>query len=139
VKHNVTGNFVYDLPSITKRFHNMLGGFQFSGDVFHNSGLPYTVTTNVTSNPAGARSRNGGILLMAKQLNNSFDHHCGGGNHAYNPAGASQQCNFASSFAGPTNFGQQGRNSLVGPSYTNVNFGAFKTFGVFDPYLGVRS
>jgi len=136
VKHNVTGNFVYDLPSITKRFHNMLGGFQFSGDVFHNSGLPYTVTTNVTSNPAGGSFSNGGILLMAKQLNNSFDHHCGGGNHAYNPAGASQQCNFASSFAGPTNFGQQGRNSLVGPSYTNVNFGAFKTFGVSIPYLG---
>jgi len=43
---------------------------------------------------------------MAKQLNNSFDHHCGGGNHAYNPA-ARRSSATSPVLAGPTNFGQQ--------------------------------
>jgi Carboxypeptidase regulatory-like domain len=132
VKHNVTSSFVYELPSYG---HGMLrtisGGFEFSGDVFHNSGLPYSVTTNVASTGSGAAFANGTVLLMAKQLNNSFDHHCGGGSHALLPDGSvPHQCDFSNSFAGPTNFAQQGRNSLVGPSYTNVNFGAFKVIPI---------
>ena len=42
VKHNTTANAVYDLPAY-RRFKAVTGGFQFSADVFHQSGLPYTV------------------------------------------------------------------------------------------------
>ncbi len=138
VKHNTTGAFVYEVPSY-HRFRAITGGFQISGDVFHQSGLPYTVTQSVSSgllNPNSttggtASLANGGVLLFARQLNNNFDHHCGGGQHALLPNDtAPNKCNFVSSFASPTNFTQQGRNSLVGPSYTNVDLGAFKVIPV---------
>jgi hypothetical protein len=130
VKHNVTGSWVYEMPSFTKKFKNLTGGFEFSGGIFHQTGLPYTVGQSATSGLTGAFA-NGGVSLFAKQLNNSFDHHCGGGNHALLPDGtAPNKCDFVKSFAMPTNFGQQGRNSLTGPSYTNVNFAALKTITI---------
>jgi len=134
VKHNVTSSFVYELPSYG---HGMMktvtGGFEFSGGVFHNSGLPYSITQSATSvgGPGAGAFANGTVLLLARQLNNSFDHHCGGGSHALRPDGTvPSQCNFVSSFGPPTNFSQQSRNSLIGPSYTNVNFGAFKVIAI---------
>jgi hypothetical protein len=143
VKHNVTAAFVYSAPSYgTGIVKAITGGFEFSGDVFHNSGLPYTITQSLTSigtpytNPSTKKPlttsiSNGGLILYAHQLNNNFDHHCGGGSHALLPDGTvPNQCNFVSSFSAPTNFGQQSRNSLVGPSYTNVNFGAFKVISI---------
>jgi hypothetical protein len=134
VKHNVTGSFVYQIPSYgTGIWKAITGGFETSGGVFHNSGLPYSITQSTSSigGPGAGAFSAGTLTLYARQLNNSFDHHCGGGSHALLPDGtAPHQCNFTSSFAPPTNFSQQGRNSLVGPSYTNVNFGAFKTIGI---------
>jgi hypothetical protein len=143
VKHNLTSSFVYALPSYGNGIWKAVtGGFEFSGDFFHNSGLPYSITQTTSSvattyvNPATKKAlntsfSNGTAVIFAHQLNNNFDHHCGGGSHALLPDGtAPNQCNFISSFAAPTDFGQQSRNSLVGPSYTNVNFGAFKSFRI---------
>jgi hypothetical protein len=134
VKHNITSSFVYELPSYG---HGMMktvtGGFEFSGGAFHQSGLPYSITQSLTSitGPGSSAFSNGTVILLAKQLNNSFDHHCGGGAHALLPDGTvPSQCNFVGSFAPPTNFTQQSRNSLIGPSYTNVNFGAFKVISI---------
>ncbi|HSY34628.1 MAG TPA: TonB-dependent receptor [Acidobacteriaceae bacterium] len=155
VKHNVTASFVYELPTLIKTDSTLLraliGGFEFSGDVFHNSGLPYSVTQSATStskvnpvtgipSPAGLQSAfaNGGVLLLAKQLNSNFDHHCGGSSHVQNVVTGvvANPCNFVNSFTVPDSFTTgQGRNSLVGPSYTNVDFGAFKTFGLPVPHM----
>jgi hypothetical protein len=146
VKHNVTGTFVYELPTLFKGgnpfVRSAVGGFEFSGDVFHNSGLPYSITQSTTSAgssalPKGGAFSNGTVLLLAQQLNNNFDHHCGGSSHIILPAtGAlANPCNFVSSFGTPTNFNQGSRNSLIGPSYTNVNLGAFKTFGIGIPHM----
>jgi len=138
VKHNTTASFVYEIPSYHK-YKNITGGFEISGDVFHQSGLPYSVTQSTSSigtvNSAGkpltTSFANGGVILFAKQLNNNFDHHCGGGSHALLPDGTvPHPCGFVNSFAAPTDFGQQSRNSLVGPSYTNVNMGAFKVITI---------
>lgn len=129
VKHNTTGSFVYEVPSFTQKYKNLTGGFEFSGGVFHQSGLPYTITQSATSGISAFS--NGGVTLYAQQLNNNFDHHCGGGIHALLPDGtAPNKCDFTKSFSTPTNFGQQGRNSLTGPSYTNVNFAALKTIAI---------
>ena len=134
VKHNVTSSFVYEMPSYGHGlWRTVTGGFEFSGDVFHNSGLPYSITQSTSSvgGPGSGAFANGTVNLFARQLNNNFDHHCGGGAHALLPDGsAPSQCNFVSSFGPPTNFSQQGRNSLIGPSYTNVNFGAFKVIPI---------
>jgi len=67
-------------------------------------------------------------------VSNNFDHHCGGSSHTLLPDGsAPSPCNFtsASAFVGPTDFGQQGRNTLTGPSFTDVNFGAFKVIPIY--------
>ena len=136
VKHNITSSFVYEVPTFTQRFKEITGGYEINGDVFHQSGLPYTVTASITAPAPVAGTTvgsfaNGTINLFARQLNNNFDHHCGSSLHVALPDGSvPNQCNFATSFGGPTNFGQQGRNSLVGPSYTNVNLGLFKSFAI---------
>ena len=125
--------FVYQLPSYGSGIWKAItGGFETSGGVFHQSGLPYSVTQSLTSVAGGGSTfANGSVLLLAHQLNNNFDHHCGGGSHALLPDGtAPNQCNFVNSFAPPTSFTQQSRNSLIGPAYTDMNFGAFKTIGI---------
>lgn len=146
VTHNVTASFVYELPTIWRGMHNALGGFEFSGDVFHQSGLPYSVTQSASSFPGTAPGyggtaggfANGTIMLLARQTTNNFDHHCGGGTHVMLPDGSvPHPCDFKNAFVAPTNFGQQGRNTLIGPSYTDVNLGAFKTFGI-PHYEGMR-
>jgi hypothetical protein len=134
VKHNITSSFVYEVPSYGHVImRTVTGGFEFSGGAFHQSGLPYSITQSLTSitGPGSSAFSNGTVILLAHELNNNFDHHCGGGSHALLPDGTvPNQCNFVSSFAPPTNFVQQGRNSLIGPSYTNVNFGAFKVIPI---------
>jgi hypothetical protein len=135
VKHNTTASFVYEVPSYGSNhmMKTITGGFEFSGDVFHQSGLPYSITQSTASigGPGAGAFANGSVTLYARELNNSFDHHCGGGSHALRPDGTvPSQCNFVSSFGPPTDFVQQGRNSLIGPSYTNVNFGAFKIIAI---------
>jgi len=139
VKHNITSSFVYEMPSFVKSsnlMRNVTGGFEFSGNVFHQSGLPYTITQSTTASKAGIANSfaNGGVALYAQQTTNNFDHHCGGGAHAINVAlgTLANPCGFAAPgvFVTPTDFVQQGRNSLVGPSFTDVNLGAFKTLHV---------
>jgi hypothetical protein len=138
VKHNVTSSFVYEMPSFVRTnnlMRNLTGNFEFSGDVFHQSGLPYSITQSTTSGGSGIPSSfaNGTVQLLARKLNNNFDHHCGGSSHVENVAlgTVDHPCNFTSSFATPTSFNTgQSRNSLVGPSYTDVNLGAFKTISI---------
>jgi hypothetical protein len=154
VKHNLTGSFVYELPSLFKGgsplVRSLVGGFEFSGDVFHQSGLPYSITQSTTSvsplqdsgapSTAGIQSSfaNGTALLLAQKLTNNFDHHCGGSSHTENVVTGvvANPCDFTNAFVAPTSFATgQSRNSLIGPSYTNVDFGAFKTFGIAVPHV----
>ena len=143
VKHNVTAAFVYELPTLIRTggalVRNLVGGFEFSGDVFHQSGLPYSITQSLSASGAGlAHSLSGGTaLLLASQTTNNFNHHCGGGQHVVLPDGTlNTPCDFVNAFGTPNSFtAGQGRNSLIGPSYTNVNLGAFKTFGIGVPHM----
>ena len=134
VKQNFTSSFVYQIPSYGNGIWKLItGGFETSGGFFHQSGLPYSITQSASSvgGPGAGAFANGTVLLLAHELNNNFDHHCGGGAHALLPDGTvPHQCNFVGSFGAPTNFAQQGRNSLIGPSYTNMNLGAFKTISI---------
>lgn len=125
IRQNTTGTAVWEVPSYHK-YRALTGGFEFSTAVFHQTGLPYTVLQSTTSLAGGAFS-NGSVSLYAHELNSDFDHRCGGGAHALLPDGSSPNpCNFVSSFGQPTDFTQQHRNTLNGPAYTNVDFGAFK-------------
>ncbi|SEG17317.1 TonB-dependent Receptor Plug Domain [Bryocella elongata] len=129
VRQNITGNVTWSVPNYLHKWDEVFGGFEFNAVAFHQTGLPYTIT--YSSSTAGFS--NGTVNLFAKQANNNFDHHCGGGNHALLPDGSiPNPCSFRSnaSFVAPTDFTQQHRNSLTGPAYSNVDFGAFKNFKI---------
>ena len=140
VKQNTTASFVYQIPGY-HRFDDLLGGFELSGVGFHQTGLPYSIVENTQNigvvNSAGTQVGTSGfqndsgpssaVLLLAAEQNQDFDHHCGGENHTLLPNGTPRStCNFTSSFGQPTSFTQQSRNSLIGPSYTDVDLGLFK-------------
>jgi len=63
-----------------------------------------------------------GVAPLAKQLDNHFDHHCGGSSHISTP------CDFASHFTSATDYSQQRRNQLYGPNYTDLDLDISKGF-----------
>ncbi|WP_419805179.1 carboxypeptidase regulatory-like domain-containing protein [Terriglobus sp.] len=140
VRHNTSASFVWQVPSY-HRLRAITGGFEFSGAIFHQSGLPYSILQSSTSVGSGTgvgagttSFANGTVNLLARQVSNNFDHHCGGSSHVLLPDGSvANRCNFTSTsaFAAPTSFYQQGRNTLTGPSYTNVDFGANKVIPIY--------
>jgi hypothetical protein len=137
VSQNTTGSFVYTIPSY-HRFRAVTGGFQFSGTFFHQTGLPYTITQSSTNIGGAGTTKtssfsNGTVNLFAREVSSNFDHHCGGESHTLRGDQSNPNpCNFTSptAFAAPTNFTQQGRNSLTGPAYTDFDFGAAKEIAV---------
>jgi len=68
-----------------------------------------------------------GAVALAQQIDNNFNHHCGGGSHT---AGYGTPCDFASHFTSSTDFGQQARNQLYGPNYTDFDFDVAKGFRI---------
>ena len=144
VKQNTTASFVYNIPAY-HRYKAIAGGFELSGVFFHQTGMPYSVAENTSNigvvNPAGvqvttsafqnAGTSQSSVFLLANELNQNFNHHCGGGEHALQPDGsAPNPCDFKGSFGQPTTFTQQGRNSLIGPAYTDVDLGLFKVIAI---------
>ena len=65
-----------------------------------------------------------GNTPLAKQIDNNFSHKCGGGVHATTP------CDFASHFTNSTDYGQQRRNQIYGPNYTDFDMDLAKSFQV---------
>jgi len=92
-----------------------------AGTFFHNSGYPFSVVDDTGQVALGSAP-------LAKQIDNNFNHHCGGGSHATTP------CDFASHFTNSTDFGQQRRNQLYGPNYTDFDVDFAKTFHVMPKW-----
>ncbi|WP_420237932.1 carboxypeptidase regulatory-like domain-containing protein [Telmatobacter bradus] len=113
VRQYVSGNYVIAIPH-TKGPRLFVDNWEVSGTVFHNTGYPFSVT-DTTGNIVY------GNAALAKQKDNHFNHHCGG-NHA------AKACDFASHFTNSTDYGQQARNQLFGPNYTDVDMDVAKGF-----------
>lgn len=113
-RHYVSGNWALNVPHY-HGFRSVVGDWDFAGAVFHNTGYPFSVTDNNGSVVYGSAP-------LAMQLDNNFNHHCGGAAHTVDP------CGFASHFAPSTDFGQQRRNQLYGPNYTDVDVDLAKGF-----------
>jgi carboxypeptidase family protein len=115
-RHYISANY-----AITTRhyhgFKSVAGDWDFAGTAFHNSGYPFSVTYNTGDVIYGA-------VPLAAQLDNSFNHHCGGASHTLTP------CDFASHFGPATDFGQQRRNQLYGPNYTDFDLDVAKGFKI---------
>jgi Carboxypeptidase regulatory-like domain len=89
--------------------------WEIAGTIFHNTGYPFSVQDSNGTIIYGAAA-------LAQQTDNNFNHHCGGGKHTMTP------CDFASHFASSTDYGQQGRNQLYGPNYTDFDLDIQKGF-----------
>jgi outer membrane receptor protein involved in Fe transport len=98
--------------------HVLTDNWMIAGTIFHNTGYPFSVNDGTGDNVYGTAS-------LAKQIDNSFNHHCGGTNHTL---GYGVQCDFAAHFASSTDFGQQRRNQLYGPNYSDFDLDISKGF-----------
>ncbi len=123
-RHYISANYAISIPHFGGP-RVLTDGWQVAGTVFHNTGYPFSVSDN-----SGAVVY--GSVPLAAQLDNNFNHHCGGGEHATTP------CDFASHFASATDFGQQRRNQLYGPNYTDFDLDLSKSFKIVPKWESAR-
>jgi len=119
VRQYISANYVVSIPH-TKGPRLAVDNWELSGTIFHNTGYPFSVVDDTTTISYGSSP-------LAKQTDNKFNHHCGGKSHAGDGSAA---CDFASHFAKATDFGQQSRNQLFGPNYTNFDLDVAKGFAI---------
>ena len=115
-RHYISASYVITVPYWGGP-HLLTDNWQIAGTIFHNTGYPFSVNDN-----------NGTIVYgtpaLARQIDNNFSHHCGGASHIATP------CDFASHFTSSTDFGQQRRNQLYGPNYSDFDLDISKGFKV---------
>jgi hypothetical protein len=126
IRQYVSASYVYDLPHFAGP-KVLVDNWEFSGTVFHSTGLPFSVIDTGTAGGIANYSVNGTPNpLFAQQTASINGHtHCGG-----NAAANGNPCAFASDFAAATDFGQSRRNQLYGPNYTDVDFAVTKGFNM---------
>jgi hypothetical protein len=121
-RNYISSNYVFTLPywggpkALTK-------GWEVAGTVFHSSGLPFTFTDSTTS---GSYFGNYGGALFAKQTTAHVPTKCSG--NGIENGGSGTQCGAAFDFAPATDFGQQERNQIFGPDYTDTDLSVYKSF-----------
>jgi hypothetical protein len=113
-RHYISANYTIKVPHFAGP-KVLVDNWLIAGTIFHNTGYPFSVADGGTGTTYG-------VTPLAKQLDNNFNHHCGGGNHATTP------CDFASHFVSATDYGQQRRNQLYGPNYTDFDMDLSKGF-----------
>lgn len=132
-RHYINGSYVYTLPYYGGP-HVVTDGWEVAGTVFHSNGLPFSVNDVVTGTSIGNyNGGNGGGLLLAKQLTPHIGTSCNGGSHVFNnnPNGpAGKPCSISTEFGSATDFGQQARNQIFGPKYTDSDFTITKAFAM---------
>ena len=113
-RHYISSNYAIKIPHFAGP-RVLVDNWVIAGTIFHNTGYPFSVSDNTGQVAYG-------VVPLAKQLDNRFNHHCGGGSHATTP------CDFASHFTNSTDYGQQRRNQLYGPNYTDFDTDLSKGF-----------
>jgi hypothetical protein len=123
VRHNITGDFVWQMPVKYKdRFTNaVFGGWAVGTTLSAHTGTPFSVINSGTSLSADF----GGVVL-ADVLDPNIHRVCG---HSaiYTPCFTPSQ--FAPA-ATQANFGNLPRNSFRGPGYFNIDSSLYKTIPV---------
>jgi hypothetical protein len=131
VRNAVKGSLVYQLPvGKGRRFLNsnsyldaVIGGWQTSATMLVHGGQPYTVVT--ANNNSAADNPNAGGSDNASQFPNLI-----GNPHLSHPT--IQNWYNVAAFAQPVpgTFGDEGRNTLVGPDLSEVDFSLGKNFSL---------
>jgi hypothetical protein len=129
-RHYINGSYVYTLPYYGGP-RVVTDGWEVAGTVFHSNGLPFSVTDGGTGQFLGNyNSANGGNNLLAQQLVPHVGTSCSGGSHVYIPTGGGTPCAITTEFGPASDFGQQSRNQIFGPHYTDFDFTVNKAFGI---------
>ena len=123
-----SGNYVFNLPYYGGP-HLLTDGWQITGDAFHSSGLPFTFTDSFTATASLANydysDGTVGASLFAKQTVAHLPNKCSGNGATYGV-----NCKVSLDFAPATDFGQQARNQVFGPSYTDADLTISKGFSL---------
>ncbi len=128
-RNYISSSYVFNLPYyggpkiLTK-------GWQIAGTVFHSTGLPFTFTDS----PTAALFANYGSTpqpeLFAQQTVPHLPGKCSGSNIENLATGTGHQCSAALDVTTATDFGQQERNQVFGPSYTDTDMSVYKIFDI---------
>lgn len=116
-RHYVSGNYILNLPSHGLKF--LTGGWQAAGTVFHSTGLPFTFTDNDTA--SNLPNHDGPVY--AQQTVAHLPTKCSG-----HDLTTGSNCAASLDFTSATDFGQQHRNQVFGPSYTDTDLTVTKSF-----------
>lgn len=129
-RHVFSANFVYELPFFRAQHGltgKVLGGWELSGIVQINSGLPLTPTTTGVDPGGlgflGASSAGGRPDLVCTDPNNGAPHQIG--------AWFSKSC-FANVPTGINRPGNAGRGVITGPGFQRWDISAFKNIRFFE-------
>ena len=126
VRHNAVFSYIWDIPVGRGRrldlanpwLNAIVGGWQFNGITTARAGTPFTPSTNVNAANTGHarpnRLADGNLPRDDRSAARWFD-----------PAA------FATPV--PFNYGDAGRNILIGPGFFNTDFGLFKRFRFNGP------
>ena len=138
-EHRFTGSFVYDLPLRRLSAHGpdwsgrVLDNWQAGGIISAQSGSPFTVVLGGGTSAASAAFGN---PARPNQVGNPFQPGtlegnlgCQGPDQVRTQQSWFNPCAFVEPPSGPTGlplFGNEGRNALTGPGYTDLDFSLAK-------------
>ena len=129
-RQNVTGSYVFTMPYLGGP-RMLTDGWEVAGTVFHNTGLPFSVTESAIAGTLGAQGY-GATPLLAEQLN-PVKSHCSA---VFKGDGSAVPCFTAgipgsgADFTDPSVPAQGRRNAFYGPGYTDTDFSLLKNFKV---------
>lgn len=136
VRHNVTANYVWELPfkSSSSMMNRLVGGWVLSGTFFYRTGYPYSV--NDTAAPSAGLVGNGSSASYLAAFNGGPTG--AGCSSPINADGTPFQCVNASQFNGgngpgsETGFGNVPRNTFRGAPYFNSDFSLLKNTAITE-------
>ena len=127
-RHLLNISYVYDLPFFKSGGleHKLLGGWELSGIITWQTGLPFNVYPSRFGDNAGVANGigTGSYADVVGNVHAVPSGTTGVGPLLFNPA----------AFANPTGltFGNQGRDFMSGPSFSNFDMALFKKFSVTE-------
>jgi carboxypeptidase family protein/TonB-dependent receptor-like protein len=138
VRHNLTINATYDLPSFAGIMNHTLGGWQVSSLMSFASGQPFTVVQGSSTTTALLIVNRPNLVSGASNnpVKGTFQGCTATPVSAARPAGTKlggpdiyfDPCAFAPSSA--QFFGNVGRNTIIGPGLATMDFSLVKNFGL---------
>jgi hypothetical protein len=127
VRHNITANYVWELPfKASGMLDRLVSGWSFSGTFFYHTGYPYTA---IDGNDPGVLAGNStSATYMATYLGGAALSGCGNPNNA-----CLQPTNFAP-VGSETTFGNTQRNTFRGANYFNSDFAVLKNIPITERF-----